>query len=610
MNRDRDNRDNDRDGERFGNRDRPFGNRYPNRDDRRDGRGGGGRGFGGGFSNPYFGKSDDFNNNRSGNFRPNYNRDGPRNYQRGPPRSYYPPRDNYYDNRNDRYEDDYEIQEEKEKAESEKEFEKKYSYFIDKIDVAFDGMASKKEIGNIIKALIKMPSLTIFEAMNLIYRSLHIYNALNFYKSNIDKKGAKLGSADGDIFENKYHGEFACEKLNEKIEKYKTEQKGEKLDNSYDLYEDENFDKRRKLAKNIDGIYNYLPIKKDSIQMNEEDKKKLEGYDIFAKNENEINYHPLFFKTLMCHSCEKDENENELLNTDCPYCHDIQNDFRIIYDYKDNKICLIMNDLVNSELFTFVDYLEYIPKNIRIKDFNLKTFKVHKCQLDTDGKCPNDYHLCPYYHDSNKDKNKDKDERRRPLWLFRYSSEMCEACYDKKKKRYIVKNCPLGDFCNNVHSKNEYNYHIDNFRRIYPCTRNPEGRCPFFITCYGFHKGENEGNYPAEEEEGENDDSINEENLENEDDDIKEIKDKIKNSIIIGKNFRCRKCNELKSILNYFIDCKHFLCQNCFKKITFDLKKSKKERKEEEKKDNKNILKCPFCDKELAKGKILRCKFS
>ena len=431
MNRDR---DSDKDRERFGDRDRdrdrPLNNRYANRES--DGRGGGGRGFEGRFTNPNFG---DYNNNRNGygNNRPTFNRDGPRNFQRGP-RPYYSNRDNYYENRSDRYEDDYEIQEEKEKAESEKEFEKKYSYFIDKIDGAFDGMASKKEIGNIIKALIKMPSLTIFEAMNLIYRSIHIYNALNFYK-NAEKKGAKLGSADGDIFENKYHGEFACEKLNEKIEKYKTEQKGEKLDNSYDLYEDENFDKRRKLTKNLGGIYNYLPIKKDSIQMNEEDIKKLEDFDIFAKNENEINYHPLFFKTLMCHSCEKDENENELLNTDCPYCHDIQTDFRIIYDYKDNKICLIMNDLVNSELFTFVDYLEYIPKNIRIKDFSLKTFKVHKCQLDTDGKCPNDYHLCPYYHDSNKDKhkNKEKDERRRPLWLFRYSAEMCEECFDKKK---------------------------------------------------------------------------------------------------------------------------------------------------------------------------------
>ena len=583
--------------DRYGDRNRQF-NRYNNRDDERDGRGGGGRGFGGGYSHPYFGRSDDSNNNRNGNYRPSY-RDGPRGYPRGP-RPYYAPRDQFYENR----EDDYEIEEAKEKAESERVFESKYSYFIDKIDGVFDGMASKKDIGNIIKALIKMPSLTIFEAMNLIYRSIHICNALNFYKSNMDKKGAKLGSADGDIFENKYHGEFSCDKLNEIIENYKTEQKGEKLDNSYDLYQDENFDKRRRLTKNMDGIYNYLPIKKDSVQMNEEDKKNLENFDIFAKNENEINYHPLFFKTLMCHSCEKDENE--LLNTDCPYCHDIQNDFRIIYDYKDNKICLLMNELVNSELFTFVDYLEYIPKDIKIKDFHLKTFKVHKCQLDTDGKCPNDYHLCPYYHDSNKHKNKDRDERRRPLWLFRYSSEMCEECYDKKKKKYIAKNCPLGDFCNNVHSKNEYNYHINNFRQIYPCTRNPGGKCPFYITCYGIHKGENEGNDSAEEEDGENDDSINEENLENEDEDIKKVKDKISKSVIVGKNFRCRKCNELKPTLNYFVDCKHFLCQNCFKKITFDLKKSKTRHKEEEKKDDKNILKCPFCDKELAKGKILK----
>ena len=234
--------------DRYGDRNRQF-NRYNNRDDERDGRGGGGRGFGGGYSHPYFGRSDDSNNNRNGNYRPSY-RDGPRGYPRGP-RPYYAPRDQFYENR----EDDYEIEEAKEKAESERVFESKYSYFIDKIDGVFDGMASKKDIGNIIKALIKMPSLTIFEAMNLIYRSIHICNALNFYKSNMDKKGAKLGSADGDIFENKYHGEFSCDKLNEIIENYKTEQKGEKLDNSYDLYQDENFDKRRKLTKNMYGIY-------------------------------------------------------------------------------------------------------------------------------------------------------------------------------------------------------------------------------------------------------------------------------------------------------------------------------------------------------------------
>ena len=243
---------------------------------------------------------------------------------------------------------------------------------------------------------------------------------------------------------------------------------------------------------------------------------------------------------------------------------------------------------------------------------------MHKCQLDKT--CPNDYHLCPYYHES----EKEKDQKRRPLFLFRYSSEVCEHCFDKKKKRYIIKNCPYGDFCHFIHSKNEYNYHTNNFRKQYKCVRNKGGKCPFIKTCYGIHEesdynknSENEGE--ESEENGENED---EKLLE--DEDIMKIKEKVENIVTIGKNFICRQCRFLKPEIVFSKNCEHFLCLACFKHIKNNLKKSKKEKDKKNKdnkdnkdkkdnddiKDNKNKFICPFCNKEFVKGKIVDCSFS
>ena len=247
--------------------------------------------------------------------------------------------------------------EERVKLENEKELE---NSIIDKIENAFFGQVSREEIFNIIRSLIIMPSLTIFEAMILIYRQVKIYQSLAYYKINKHKSI----SLDEDIYENKYPEEFSLTALNKIIEEYKVnknERKNNNVDeNSNFFYIDEKIDKRRTIHKNQDGIYNYLPIKDCNIF----EQKNFENLEIFAKNENEINYHPLFYKTIMCNSCQiKKDNNNFLSNILCPYSHDIQNEFRIIYDYKDNSICELMNALSKSKLFNFQNYLNYIPKN-------------------------------------------------------------------------------------------------------------------------------------------------------------------------------------------------------------------------------------------------------
>ena len=570
------------------------------------------------FSRPYFGPSsdrDDNNNryNRNNNYnnfnsrrnfqsdrRPyNPHYDSYPHYQERPYQSFYPNYDNSpfnpYTDRNNFF--DYESSELKEKLLEERNLKNKYDSFIDKIENAFYGQVTKDEIFNIIKTLIKMPSLTIFEAMNLIYREVIIYRTLTFYKINNDKSE----SLDGDIFENKYPMEYPTDSLNQIIENYKVQKYDENnnKENSYYLFEDEKIDKRRKITKNKEGIYNYLPIMKENvINISEEDKQNFEKLEIFANNEYEINFHPLFYKTIICNSCNINK-DNYLPNPLCPYSHDIQSDFRIIYDYKEKTICELMNALSSSNLFSFLNYLNYIPKDINQKKINLQTFKVHKCLLDKS--CPNDYHLCPFYHEC----EKEKDKKRRPPFLFRYSSEICENCFDRRKGKYIIENCPYGDFCNNIHSKNEHNYHKDKFRKEYKCTRNPKGKCPYINTCYGVH---NESDYDqnSDEENEESEETIEEEKLE--DDEIKDKKEKIEKILDISKNFRCRQCNFLKNIICFFSECKHFLCLTCFKKLNANLKKAKKENKN---KNEENInLKCPFCANELGKEKIIKYAFS
>lgn len=196
--------------------------------------------------------------------------------------------------------------EERVKLENEKELE---NSIIDKIENAFFGQVSREEIFNIIRSLIIMPSLTIFEAMNLIYRQVKIYQSLTYYKINKDKSI----SLDEDIYENKYPEEFSLTALNKIIEEYKVnknERKNNNVDeNSNFFYIDEKIDKRRTIHKNQDGIYNYLPIKDCNIF----EQKNFENLEIFAKNENEINYHPLFYKTIMCNSCQIKIDKNIIL---------------------------------------------------------------------------------------------------------------------------------------------------------------------------------------------------------------------------------------------------------------------------------------------------------
>ena len=370
----------------------------------------------------------------------------------------------------------------------------------------------------IINKIYSNPCLTIFEAMNFIFREVQIIKTLKINNYIKDKDKEK----------NEYYLKKEKDYI-KVIDNYKIYKQNNNLEKYY-LYID-NTDKRRLLKKDTSGHYNYLPVIKLS-----------NNNGIFAKNENEMLYHSLFYKTIICKYCDlsnEENNENDL----CPYSHNILKDFRILYNYKDKNILKFMHLIKKSNLFKFKNYLNCIPMDLS-PEFNIDTFKIHECLLNE--KCKNNYHICPYYH-----KNNSKDKQRRPLFLFRYERWLGEKCFSEKEKEYYPNKCDFGIFCPFLHSKNENNYHPDNFKKNKCQRRKIDGKCEFYKTCYGFH-----------------------------------FDDKT-----IIKFFRCNICRNMSigGDLYYLIQCNHFLCAECYNK-------------------NEKKLYCPICCKELKKKSIIHIR--
>ena len=425
-----------------------------------------------------------------------------------------------------------------------KKYKEQYKNIINEIKNLFLYEMKEKEIIQILMNINFYSNLTIFEFMNSLYREVQIIKAINLNKLN---KPRKYGpDNDIDIFEEKYIS-YSNKDLQNVIKNYKIFNENKDMQ-KYWLYND-NSDKRRKIKKDEDNNYNYIPLlKKDIINSND---------SMYAQNENELLYHPLYYKTIICKYCNLSNDNNSEENILCPYAHNILNDFRLIYDYRDEKIIKFMLLLQNSKLFKFVNYLNYIPWYLnKSVDFNIDYFKVHQCRNDLNCKEIKKGLLCPYYH-----KNLEGDEYRRPPLLFRYKSEKCKHYLNKK-------DCESGYYCQFSHNENEYNYHPDILRKEIECqNKNIKG-----------HSEQNQ-NFDIDDK------IIFDENEFKNKENIKEEK----NNII-----KCRKCQNKRKYYNicYFFDCKHFLCFDCFEKLS---KKNKKE-------GNKNIiLYCPFCKKKIKK---------
>ena len=121
------------------------------------------------------------------------------------------------------------------------------------------------------------------------------------------------------------------------------------------FYDKEKNEKRRKVIKYMVGRYNYIPVECKN------DEKCDLNKCIYAHNKNEINYHPLFYKTYYKDDTDYGENNIAL----CPTAKNFDTDFRIIYNYKDDNIIDLMNNL----------NMECKNNNKRIKSFYKKIKK-------------------------------------------------------------------------------------------------------------------------------------------------------------------------------------------------------------------------------------------
>ena len=431
------------------------------------------------------------------------------------------------------------------------DFNEKYEKIIENLHLLFKDDINEKQSSRIIKTIKGLPFLTIFEAFNLIYREIQIIKSFSKYETHRIENMIN--------FEDDKKDEYENEDFIKVIKTYKVKLEDNNIEDSWKPINE--FDERRIIKINKDdNTYNYLPIKRDGINLDNNNK------ELFLKNDNEYLYHPLFFKTMMCHYCNKEKDTKKLL---CPFSHDIQKDFRIIYDYKNEDICKYLNFLYNSELLSSKNYLNYIIIDPLKFDPNL--FKLFKCPYGK--KCEESELSCQFYHSSN--------EQRRPALLFRYDES--KICNNKKNKDNEAEKCPLGIFCHKIHSENEYNYHPKIFRKKVECTNEKKnGHCIYIRTCYMIH--------PKEEYELYEKEDFN--NEINNDEEIKELNEKIESINSIAECFNCRNCKKLpKDGKIKYLECKHFLCKACFGEIYNDNKE------------------CPFCDKKISKKKTKNLYF-
>ena len=435
---------------------------------------------------------------------------------------------------------------------------------IDEMRNAYPGIP-KLDCANILKKIQNnTSSQTLFEIMNKIHRDISTELTINKINLNQVEKKNLFPIDPYEIIDAVYNNPEHV-KVMKYYKIYSLEDKNKlspylqaSLPNDFYYRKDrEREEKRRKLIKYSDGSFNYIPVTCNNIKYCQDKNCP------YSHNDNENNFHPLFYKTTLS-SNNSDINKNKnLIKNAC----DLFADFRIIYNYKNESIIKLMK-LIDEKKLSKFSFKEYM-KN-KIHSFSLNTFKTLECQAIKSGmKCSkSDPHLCYYYHDIS--------EKRRPPTLFRYINEMCPNQSIIKGK--IKKKCENGDFCNKCHSRYEYYYHSLFYGKAMTCTRKKEfGKCQFEETCYAYHPYKEPGYIRTKEEI------------------IQERKDELlqkyteENSTLgnLIEKFRCIGCDTFRKKLKYYFltNCEHVICDKCFKKMKKCPKCETKYKKEEEGED-------------------------
>lgn len=404
-----------------------------------------------------------YRGNRRGGF--NDRGEGYRNERGGNP-------DNFYRNERREYDKDYkDLSWNKGPRIDDYGFYKSNQTIIDEIVKVFKFLDPNTAI-EAIKITREGPRITIFELLNELSRT----NIIN--RNMRDARRNARFSDKISIMES--HSRESVNSHEYMIRNFKTKELDQSDKTDYisqkDNYQDGR-DRRRVLMKNSDGLYNYIPILcqehkiGSSIDFNSDN-------CLFAHNDYEVNFHSLMYKTKICLIKNCDSGL-------CPNSHGLGEDFRKIYDYRDNDMINLTIKLEQCDLLKnfLVKFTEIMPTPTK---FSLETFKTLPCRLG--GMCDKDKHLCFNFHD--------EEERRRPPKLFDIMNDVCPNALPDKNSKFFPHLCPKGDHCDKVHTRYELLYQSENFRKVKPCLREKKGgRCKYFITCYGIHPEDMRGKF-------------------------------------------------------------------------------------------------------------------
>lgn len=177
-------------------------------------------------------------------------------------------------------------------------------------------------------------------------------------------------------------------------------------------------------------------------------------------------------------------------------------------------------------------------KDVIIPPFDINSYKTMPCQ---DDKCSSNE--CKYYHNNL--------ERRRKIDKDEYMNTYCQSVQTEEGKLQEPEHCPKKDNCRFCHTKNEFYYHPENFKKK-PCKR---AKCNYGVYCPDIH-----GNEEILTEQNE---EIILERLEGE---CKEMSKKVAALRLLAKEWECPLCGNIMSDPHYtgiVLCCKYFLCSQC-----------------------------------------------
>ena len=212
---------------------------------------------------------------------------------------------------------------------------------------------TKLECANVIKNIKNSNAQTIFEIMNLIHREISIQITLNNNESN--REIYILPNDPFEIIDPLYNNQEHI-KVMKYYKVYSNEDK-EKLPTyvqkmlSNDFYYTDNSTRRRPLIKYSNGAFNYIPIK---CEKSEECNKENCPY---SHTDNEMFYHPLYYKTRFYNSEKEGYNSKN--------ANDYINDFRIIYNYKNQNIINLLK-LLDEKKIAKSNFRDYYKKKNEI----------------------------------------------------------------------------------------------------------------------------------------------------------------------------------------------------------------------------------------------------